>query len=184
MKAAERPWVLRLAIGAAVVAIPSAAMAREPATPDPLETCAALPPRGMPPMPPSGRFPDLPPPDAPPPGFMPPLPSLRGIKLTEAQEDKLFDLIMAQAPMERAKAKEAFKALDELRRLADGDRFDREKARQLAETHAQAMAQLALMHAELDAKVRALLTPEQRKQADEARARIVACLPRRGNLEH
>ena len=168
MKTAPHLWIASLAVGAATVALPAAALARDAAPPDtPPQPCtAAPPPRGMPPMPPPGAFPD-----GPPPMFMPPLTSLRGVELTEAQEDKLFNLIMSQAPAERTKAKEAFKALNELRHLANGEHFDSAKARQLAETHAQAMAQLALMHAELDAKIRALLTPEQRRKSDEARAK-------------
>ena len=37
------------------------------------------------------------------------------------------------------------------------------------------MAQMTLIHAELDAKVHALLTPEQRKQLDETRSEAEPC---------
>lgn len=180
MKTSQRSWIRSLALGAAAIALPGAAMARDAAPQDAPPPCAAaLPPRGMPPAPHPGAFPDGPPR----PSFMPPLTSLRGVELTEAQEDKLFSLIMTQAPAERAKAKEAFKALDELRRLANADHYDSAQARLLAETHAQAMAQLALMHADLDAKVRALLTSEQRKKADEARAKADPRFAGRGGLD-
>jgi len=94
--------------------------------------------------------------------------------LSDAQQDKLFELTLAQASVERARNKEAFKAMDELRRLAATDSFDAEKARALADTYAQAQGQLALLHAEMDAKLHALLTPEQRRQIDDARSKAEA----------
>ena len=166
-------WMKRLATGAAAIALPLAVMAHGPAA-DAAEGCMAAPHAGSATMsmPPHGMFPD-----GPPPGAMATPPFLHGLELTEAQQDKLFALMHEQAPAEREQMKAAFKAMDELRRLAASDRFDADKARSLAATHAQAMAQLALMHAELDAMVRALLTPEQRKQLDDARAKSE---PRRG----
>lgn len=106
--------------------------------------------------------------------FEPPLPYLRSIELAEPQRDKLFDLMLAQAPAERAQIKEASKALAALRQLAATDHFDAEKAQVLASSHGQALAKLAQMHAEFDSKVRALLTPEQRKQAEELRTKAEA----------
>jgi hypothetical protein len=39
----------------------------------------------------------------------------------------------------------------------------------VAQTHAKALSQVILMHAEIDAKVRMLLTPTQRKIFDDMR---------------
>ena len=153
-----------LAMGAAVIALPIAVMARGPAGDAS---------KGCPPMPHLGSAMALPSPaifpELPPPGAMPRF--LRGLALTEAQDDKLFSLMHAGMPRVREQLRVAFKAMEELRGLAASDKFDADKARVLAEIQAKAMAQVALMHAELDAKVRALLTPEQRKQLDDARTR-------------
>ena len=169
MKTTNSLWIKHLAMGAAIVALSPAVLARGPTTADAPDTCAPISlPQNAPMMHPPPRMSS----DAPPPGLMPQLPFLRGVELTEAQEDRMFELLMAQAPVERAKVKKAFKAMDELRRLASSDRFDVDKARVLAETHASTLVQLALTRAELEANVRALLTPEQRKQLDDASTKV------------
>lgn len=99
-------------------------------------------------------------------------PFLRGLELTEAQRDKIFDLHHAMAPRERELFKSVRSSREALHNLAHGDSFDAKQARQLADNHAKAVAELALLHAETGAKIRALLTPEQRKQADERRSRF------------
>lgn len=99
-------------------------------------------------------------------------PFLRGLELTEAQRDKLFDLQHAIAPRQRELSKTVKSSREALHQLAHGDNFDAKQARQLADQHAKAVAELALLHAETGAKIRALLTPEQRKQADERRSRF------------
>ena len=102
------------------------------------------------------------------PGMMPHLPFLHRIELSEAQQDKVFELMTANLPAERAKAKLARKAMDDLRKLGAADAFDPVKARELAAAHSQAMADLLVMWAETEAKVRALLTAEQRSRIDAA----------------
>lgn len=164
MRTIQHFWMKRLATGAAAIALPLAVLAHGPMTDAP-QNCLPIPHPGHPmAFPPLGMFPE-----GPPPGAMPPY--LRGLELTEAQQDKLFSLMHEQAPDVREQMKTAFKATEELRRLAASDRFDVKQARVFAEAQAQALAQVALMHAELDAKVRALLTPEQRKELDDARTR-------------
>lgn len=102
-------------------------------------------------------------------------PFMLGLKLTDEQHDKAFALMHEQIPSVREKLKAASKAMEELRRMAGDDHFNADKARTLAETNAQAMAQVILMHAELDAKLRMLLTPEQRKHFDDARSETEPC---------
>jgi len=163
MKTDQSNWIKYLAAAAATIALPLAVMAHEPAG-DARENCQRLPPAASPMA--------LPPPGIHPAGMPPAMPPyLHDIELTEAQQDRLFALMHEQAPLEREKMKAAFKAMEELHRLAESDHFDVAKARLLAETHAQALGQMVMMHVELDAKVRAFLTPEQRKQLDEARAK-------------
>lgn len=101
-----------------------------------------------------------------PPGMLPPLPFLRGIELTEEQQDKVFELTTANLATERARYKAARKAMEELHRLAASGAFDAARARELAATHSQAMGDLLVLRAETEAKVRALLTPEQRRQLE------------------
>lgn len=94
-----------------------------------------------------------------------------GVVLTPAQEDRVFDLHHALMPKERELSKAARAAGESLRELVVAERFDAARARLLAQSHAAAMADLMVLRAEFDAKVRALLTSDQRKQQDEARAR-------------
>lgn len=91
---------------------------------------------------------------------------LRGLDLTQAQRDQLFALMHGQMPAQRAQAQELHKAMDELRQLGAGGGFDADKARALTDRIGKLHADRAMMHAETDAKLRALLTPEQRKQFD------------------
>ena len=165
---ATHRWIRRLAAGATMIALPLAVMAHGPTGNLP-ENCPPIPHAGSPiALPPFGMLPGTPPRD-----MMPPF--MRGLKLTDEQHDKIFALMHEQIPSVREKLKAASKAMEELRRMAGEDGFNADKARTLAQTSAHAMAQVILMHAELDAKLRMLLTPEQRKQSDDARSETEPC---------
>lgn len=97
---------------------------------------------------------------------------LHGVDLTEAQRDKLFELKHAQEPILREKAKVASKVQMELRHLVHMAGFDGARARSLADAHGMAMADIAMMHAQFESQVLAMLTPEQRKRIDERHARM------------
>ena len=100
----------------------------------------------------------------------PGLPSfLHGIELSEAQQDKVFAATYAQAPLLREQEKIAFKAHAQLRELAASSTYDDAKAGALANTAAQAMATISLQQARLEQQLLAVLTPEQRKQAQQRR---------------
>lgn len=101
-------------------------------------------------------------------------PFLRGIELSEAQQDKIFSIMHQQAPLLREQAKAAHKAHEALRTLAASGQYDEAKARTLADSGARAMAEIALLHARAEQQIRALLTPEQRKRADAIRAKFDA----------
>jgi Spy/CpxP family protein refolding chaperone len=105
------------------------------------------------------------------PGAMPLPPHLRHLDLTEAQQDKLFALMHAQAPARHEQSRAAAQALQDLHRLVAANRYDPAAARALAEKHGKAVAELALLHAQLDARLRGLLTTEQRGTLDAAGAR-------------
>lgn len=104
---------------------------------------------------------------------------LRGLNLSEAQKDQVFKLRHAQMPAVREQMKIVHANRIELRKLSLAPSFDAAKARQLAGAEAQARATLAVMRAETQQKIFALLTPEQRQQvlkrqqerADRAAAR-------------
>ncbi|STR27734.1 periplasmic protein [Janthinobacterium lividum] len=102
------------------------------------------------------------------PGPPPGLPSfLHGIELNEAQQDKVFAATYAQAPELREQEKIAFKAHAQLRELAASSAYDDAKAGALANTAAQAMAKISLLQARLEQQLLAVLTPEQRQQAQQ-----------------
>jgi protein CpxP len=89
------------------------------------------------------------------------------VKLTEAQQDKLFALHHAAEPARRERDKVIHRAQDGLRDLADSGRFDDAKAASLAQTLGQAIAAEELDHAREQAQFLALLTPEQRAKMQE-----------------
>lgn len=162
MKASKTLWIKRIIIGTAVAALPQVLLARGPDRAE-MPGCppdAVL--RGAPPLPPpmSGLATHQMNPGQP----IPP-----GVELTDAQQDAIFELMHAQAPAQRELGKKADKALDELHRIATAERFDAKRARALADAYAQALAQLEFNRAEGDAKLRALLTPEQRQSLDVQR---------------
>lgn len=94
-------------------------------------------------------------------------PYLRGLDLTSAQEDQLFNLNYAQVPAMRDRHKQHQQLMAELRATAQAEKFDDAKAQQLADKAAKLEREQVLARARHDAKVFALLTPEQRKKARE-----------------
>lgn len=94
-------------------------------------------------------------------------PFLGKLKLTEAQRDQLFKNMHEQAPLMREKFKEARKAREALRSLTFSSQYDETKVAALAESEAQAMAELAKMRANGAHQMYQLLTPEQRKQMED-----------------
>ena len=138
--------------------MPLLALAQQESAPD------GPPPRAMPGPPPGlGHGP------GPGPGAQGLPPFLHGIELSEAQQDKVFAATYAQAPLLREQEKIAFKAHEQLRELAGSSAYDDAKASALANTAAQAMARISLLHARLEQQLLAVLTPEQRKQAQQRR---------------
>ena len=108
-------------------------------------------------------------------GMMPP--HLRGLNLTEAQRDKVFEIMHAQAPVMREKGKAVFKAEADLRALTASPDYSDAKARSLADAAAKAMAEMTLARAKAERQVFEVLTPEQRKQLAEMKP---SDEPRRG----
>jgi Spy/CpxP family protein refolding chaperone len=97
-------------------------------------------------------------------------PHLRSLNLSEAQRDKIFEIMHAQAPLMREKAKAVRKAEDELRALAAADDYSETKARTLADTAAKAISEMTLARTRVERQVIETLTPEQRKQLADLKA--------------
>lgn len=95
------------------------------------------------------------------------MPPLHGLKLTEAQQDKLFNIMHAQEPQRRDHGKAIRKAEDALHELGRADRFDDAKASALSRDLGQAVAADALLEARTQAQILAVLTPEQRAEMHE-----------------
>lgn len=104
--------------------------------------------------------------ETPPPGTLLLPPNLRGLELSADQQARLFALMRKQSTQEREQFRFAFQALEALRQPSALAKFNPEKARTLANTYGQAVAQVVLIHAEFDARVQTLLSPEQRQELD------------------
>ncbi len=100
----------------------------------------------------------------------PGMPFLHGLDLSDGQEDKIFQLMHSQAPYLREQQRAHEKAMRALHEMGNADKFDDAAAAKLAQTAAQAQANLMLAHVRTHQKVLAVLTPEQRKQLDERMA--------------
>ena len=92
----------------------------------------------------------------------PGLPFLRGIELSEAQEDRLFAILHAGAPQLREQEKAERKALEALDAMRESGRVDDAKAAAQARALGQAVAAQELLHVRTAAQVMALLTPQQK----------------------
>ncbi len=76
----------------------------------------------------------------------------KALNLTQDQQDKVFAIMHEQAPV---------------RTLAQADKFDEAKAQQLADQLGQLEKEKTLSRIKTEAKINALLTPEQRQKARE-----------------
>lgn len=94
-------------------------------------------------------------------------PYLRAVNLTEAQKDQLFALRHEQAPKMREQHKAQFKLMQEMRETTQADQFDEAKAKSIASQMAALDQEKILARAQNEAKIFALLTPEQRTKARE-----------------
>lgn len=89
---------------------------------------------------------------------------LRGLNLSEAQRDKIFEIMHAEAPQMRERGKAIRKAHEELRALGASADYSDARAQALADASAKTMAEMALAHVRLEHKIVEVLTPEQRQQ--------------------
>jgi len=114
----------------------------------------------MPPMQ-HGMIP--PPENMPPMGMQPPLP-LDELNLSESQQKQIDNLMQAQMKVIIEKRQLIRKTLLALHEVSAANDFEAVKAKSLADAHGKAVGELAFLHAEMQAKVAAVLTQAQRKQ--------------------
>jgi len=95
---------------------------------------------------------------------MPPM--LQALKLSDAQDDKLFALMHEQAPLRHEKMKLLQHARADLDALSHADQLDAARLRQLSGTIAQTMAELQVLDITTRFQIRAMLTSSQRELFD------------------
>ena len=91
-------------------------------------------------------------------------PMLRHLRLSEAQQDKIFTIMHAQAPQARELGKAIHKAHRGLHDLVTGASYDDAKAKAAADALGKAVAESALLHARTHRQIFDVLTPEQRQE--------------------
>ena len=96
-----------------------------------------------------------------------PMMMLRGLDLTQAQRDQVFQIYHDQEPAVHEQMKQVHQARADLMKIAAADNFDEARARQAADVQAKALSALAVIHAQTIHRVRDILTPEQRARLDE-----------------
>ncbi|UCV22687.1 Spy/CpxP family protein refolding chaperone [Ferribacterium limneticum] len=101
-------------------------------------------------------------------GKMPPY--LRQLDLSEAQRDRVFEIMHGQAPAMRVKVKAVRNAEESLRRLVLSTEYTEPKARALSDDAAKATAELALARAMAERQVYEVLSAEQRSQLAKLKA--------------
>lgn len=94
---------------------------------------------------------------------------LHGLRLSEAQQDRLFAIEHAAAPQRRQQDKAVRHAHEALRAVRDAAQFDEARAGAASRELGQAIAAQALLEARLHAQVLAILSPEQREQLRQRR---------------
>ncbi len=94
-------------------------------------------------------------------------PHMRALNLTQDQKDKIFAITHEQAPAKYAQHKQQRETMDALRTLSQADKFDEAKAQQLADQLGKLEKEKVLSRLKTEAKISAVLTPEQRAKARE-----------------
>jgi protein CpxP len=92
---------------------------------------------------------------------------LRGVKLTDAQRDKMFALHHAMEPQAYEKIKVLRKSHEDLRGAATSPNYDEAKVKAAIDASARAKADLQLMRVHAEHEVFAMLTPEQKAQVEQ-----------------
>lgn len=93
--------------------------------------------------------------------------ALHRLNLSDAQHDQVFELMHGQAKERHSLMRQLRQVQADLRSAAQAPQFDDAKAQALAHEQAKLTAQQLLLDVQLESKIRALLTPEQRQQLNQ-----------------
>lgn len=93
-------------------------------------------------------------------------PHLAALNLSEAQQDKIFELMHAQMPKARQADKQRHQLMGELNKLSNAVSYDEIKVKQISDRLAAIEKETLLNRAAKDHEIYQILTPEQRKQLD------------------
>ena len=96
-------------------------------------------------------------------------PFLRGLALSDVQNERVFTILHGQAPRRRALDIAGRKADEALRTVAGSAGFDAAAAAAAAQALGQAVADQELLRLQTRALLKAVLTPEQRAELDAPR---------------
>ena len=91
---------------------------------------------------------------------------LHRLDLSDAQKDKIFEIRHAQEPALREQRNQMIKAREQLQALTQAEKYNSREVQAQADASAKAMARVMVIEAETRHRIRAVLTPEQRKQLD------------------
>ena len=97
-------------------------------------------------------------------------PYLRQLDLSEAQRDRVFEIMHGQAPAMREKVKAVRSAEESLRKLVVSTEYTEPKVRELSDGAARATADLTLARAKVEHQIYEMLTVEQRSQLAKLKA--------------
>lgn len=95
---------------------------------------------------------------------------LHSLNLSEAQRDRVFEIMHGTAPAMREKVKAVRNAEESLRRLVLSAEYTEPKARALSDGAAKAMAELALARAMAERQIYEVLSAGQRSQLAKLKA--------------
>jgi protein CpxP len=93
-----------------------------------------------------------------------PPPFMRGLKLSDDQQDKIFNIMHAAAPQLRDQSKSVRKARDALRDMTHSAQFTNDSALNLAQVAGKAEGQLAYLRTRMEHDLYAVLTSEQQAE--------------------
>jgi periplasmic protein CpxP/Spy len=96
--------------------------------------------------------------------FFPLPPHLRGLALTEAQQDKVFEIVYPLLPSMRDNRKQKHELVQALRKLGNSDSLDEAKLKELSEKLATLEKNEAINRTRVESKIYAVLTLEQREK--------------------
>ncbi len=98
-------------------------------------------------------------------------PGFSALNLSEDQKDRIFRIRYEDMPKKRDLLKSARKSREALDQLAASGHYDRNKAEEIAREGADAIYRLALLHAEEQSRIYALLDAGQKDEAKKLQRR-------------